>query len=95
MQLVGASLHYCLVLLGLLHPRLPEIPARLWLGFGVLLGKVMVYPIFTALYLLAVTPTALFVRLTGRDPLARKAPPRDSYWVDREPVPVERYERQF
>jgi hypothetical protein len=94
-QWAAGGLHYALVLLGLIHPRLPEYPARLWIGFGRLLGKVMGVPIFVLLYLLAVTPTALVVRMFGRDPLERNAPPKDSYWIDREPVSVERYERQF
>lgn len=91
----AAVFHYALVVLGLIDPRLPEYPARWWLRFGLLLGRVMTVPIFVLMYLLAVTPTALLVRLLGRDPLDREGASKKSYWVDREPVPVERYERQF
>jgi len=90
-----AAAHVALVLLGLLNPRLPEVPGRWWTKFGELMGKAMAYPIFALIYYVAVTPTALLVRLFGTDPLRRKAPPQESYWIVREPAPKERFERQF
>jgi len=90
-----AAAHFALVLVGLVNPRLPEGPARLWTKFGETLGKVMVFPIFGLLYYLVVTPTALLVRLFGTDPLRRKAPPQESYWIVREPAAKERFERMF
>lgn len=91
----AAVAHYALVVLGLIHPRLPEVPARAWIGFGLLLGRWVPIPIFAAIYYLVLTPTALLVRTFGTDPLRRKAPPDESYWVDHEPPAKERYERQF
>lgn len=90
-----AAAHAALVLAGLVNPRLPEVPARAWLAFGKALGRWMAYPIFTLLYFVAVTPTALLVRVLGKDPLARRGPPASSYWVRRKPSPKERFERQF
>lgn len=90
-----AAAHAGLVLTGLVHPRLPELPGRAWIAFGKGLGRWMAYPIFALLYFVAVTPTALLVRLFGKDPLARRAPPASSYWVQRKPAPKERFERQF
>jgi saxitoxin biosynthesis operon SxtJ-like protein len=91
----AAAAHVALVLAGLVNPRLPEVPGRLWIGFGTLLGKVVAVPLFAALYFLVVSPTAVLVRLCAGDPLKRKAPPQESYWIDRDPVPPERFERQF
>jgi hypothetical protein len=71
------------------------VPGRLWIGFGMLLGKVVAVPLFAVLYYLVVTPTAVLVRLFVGDPLKRRAPPQASYWIDRDPVPPERFERQF
>jgi len=92
---IAACVHYTLVVLGLLHPKLPELPFRAWMKFGEWLGKVMAVPIFSLMYFLAVTPTALAVRMFGKNPLGLNDPPQDTYWVDREPVAKERYERQF
>jgi len=87
--------HYGLVLLGLIHPKLPEYPAKWWIAFGKGLGKFMSVPIFALLYFLAVTPTAVIVRLFGHDPLRNDDAGADTYWRDHEPQPKERFERQF
>ncbi len=92
---VGLGLHYALVLLGLLHPLWPIAPAKLWVGFGKLIGLVMEWPIFGGIYYLVVTPTALLVRLFSGDPLQRKAAPEESYWQEHVPPAKERYKRQF
>lgn len=89
------GLHYVLVLLGLIDPRWPITPFRWWIAFGHLLGRVFAIPVFALMYLLAVTPMALLMRALGKDPLQRKAPPQESYWVDHEPPPREKLERQF
>ena len=97
LELAGAAAaaHAALVLAGLVNPRFPEAAGRLWLRFGETLGRWMAVPIFALLYFLAVTPTALLVRLLGKDPLRRSAPRAESYWVKRHPAPPERFERQF
>lgn len=91
----GWTVHYSLVLLGLLHPLWPAAVARAWNLFGVLIGKVMIYPMFALIYYGAVTPTALLVRLLAKDPLARNAPPGESYWTKHTSPEREQYERQF
>lgn len=91
----AAAAHAALVLAGLVNPRFPELPGRAWIGFGLLLGRFMSWPIFALLYWVAVTPMALLVRLFGADPLRRRAAPAESWWIVREPSPKERFERQF
>ena len=89
------GLHYLLVLTGLLHPRWPEVVFRGWIRFGQLLGEIVNFPLFSAIYFLAVTPLALCMRITGNDPLRRKAPPEESYWEDHETRGPDRFHRQF
>ena len=88
-------MHYALVLLGLLHPLWVEYPAKAWMAFGKAVGHVMSYPLFAILYYFAVTPTALLVRLFGKDPLRLKREDVESYWLPHEPPDHERYKRQF
>lgn len=92
---IAAGVHYALVLAGLLHPLWVVKVANVWIGFGEILGKVFVYPVFGLIYYGVVTPTALLMRAFGKDPLSRKAPPSETYWVPHEPPGRERYERQF
>lgn len=91
----AVTLHYAIVLAGLVQPVFVARIGDVWAGFGTLLGKVMVYPIFAVIYYLVVTPTGLLLRLFGKDPLARNAPAKPTYWKTREPPKKERYERQF
>jgi hypothetical protein len=92
---VATAIHILLVLVGLLNPHLPEVPGSLWLRLGATLGRWATLPIFALLWFGVVTPTALLVRIFGRDPLARHGPRRDSYWIPRMPSPPERFERQY
>lgn len=94
-MIAALGVHYALVLLGLVHPLLVTFVARAWLAFSEVLGKVMAYPVFGAVYFLVVTPTGLLLRASGRDPLRRKAPPGDSYWTPHRAPDKARYERQF
>ena len=89
------GVHYALVVAGLVHPLAVAAVAKAWAAFGTVLGKVMAYPVFTVIYIVAVTPTALLARALGKDPLGTRGPPRDTYWTPHEPPPKERYERQF
>jgi hypothetical protein len=59
---------------------------RLWIGFGALLGRIISPIMLFLVYCIAVVPTGLIMRLTGKDPLHRRFD-RDagSYWVHRVP----------
>jgi len=59
---------------------------RFWMRFGLLLHKITNPIIMGLVFYLAVTPTALIMRLLGKDPLTRKIDPEaESYWIDRKP----------
>src|SRR5215472_16598530 len=73
-------------LVALRKPALLATPSRLWTKLGVLLGKV-VSPIAVATLLYGVlTPVAMVIRVTGRDPLRLNLDrDADSYWIIRNP----------
>lgn len=59
---------------------------RLWIKFGLLLGKVVSPIALGILFYGVVTPIGLLVRLTGKDPLRLKFDPAaSSYWIPRTP----------
>jgi hypothetical protein len=70
----------------LLAPQVLTPLNRLWMAFGRLLHKIVSPVILGLLFLVAVVPTGLILRLTGKDPLRlkfdRQAP---SYWQPRTP----------
>ena len=71
---------------------------RLWMAFGLLLGKIISPIMLLLVYIVAVVPTGLILRLRGKDPLHRRFDrAAASYWVHRNPPgkPDETMGRQF
>ena len=57
-----------------------------WMRFGELLNKIVSPVVMGAIFFVVFMPVALFMRLTGRDALARRYEPAlPSYWKRRDP----------
>lgn len=70
----------------LLVPRLLSPLNVLWFRFGMLLHIVVNPLVMGFLFFVTVTPTALVMRLFGKDPLRlRLDKSADSYWIERTP----------
>lgn len=91
--IAAAFLAVTLVRPAVLHPL-----NRLWMRFGLLLGRI-VNPAVTALLFFAVfTPVGLLARWLGKDPLRLQREPRSaSYWIPRQSAgsPRETLKKQF
>jgi hypothetical protein len=86
------------LILTLAAPKVLTPLNRLWLAFGMLLGRVISPSMLFIVYLIAVVPTGLLMRLFGKDPLHRRFDPKaTSYWVHRVPPgkPDATMSRQF
>ena len=70
----------------LIRPSLLAPLNRLWLKFGLLLNRIVSPLVMGLLFYLVMTPIALIMRMTGKDPLRLKydAAAR-SYWIPRQP----------
>jgi hypothetical protein len=76
------------VILGisLVYPSLLAPFNRLWMQFGLLLHKVTNPIIMGLVFFVTVTPTALILKIMGKDPLNRKIDREaTSYWIERRP----------
>ena len=74
-------------LLSFLQPRALSPLNRIWFRLGKLLHAIVNPLVLGQLFYTAVTLTAVFMRLIGKDPLHRRFDPNiDSYWIPREPV---------
>lgn len=72
--------------LALAAPGLLAPLNRLWYRFGLLLHKIMQPLIMGLLYVVAIVPVGLALKLAGKDLLRLKREPEaDSYWIPREP----------
>ena len=71
---------------------------RAWLRAGRLLSHIVTPMILGVIYVLAIVPVAMLMRLARRDAMARRLEPaRGSYWIERAPdrPAAERLSQQF
>ena len=72
--------------LALAWPRRLHWPNLAWTRFGLLLGKIVNPLAMALLFLVAVVPIAVLLRLWGKHPLRLKFEPgAPSYWIPRQP----------
>ena len=70
--------------LGLLTPGVLRPLNILWFKFGLLLGRIIAPIVISLLFFIAVTPTALVMRLLRKDLLSLKFDRKaKSYWISR------------
>ncbi len=70
----------------LVRPRLLAPLNRLWFLFGKALHRVVSPLVMGLIFFTTVTPTALIMRLVGKDPLNRRFEPEArTYWIERDP----------
>lgn len=66
-----------------LIPPIGRLLYIVWMGFGLTLGLVTSPIIMFALFLILITPVALFFKVTGRDTMRRRLDEKsDSYWEE-------------
>lgn len=87
-------------LLWLVYLAWPAARPRIWIGWMVAVfpvGWIVSHAILTVVYFLVLTPVGILLRLTGRDPLARRRRKREeTAWTPRRaPEDDSRYFRQF
>ncbi len=94
---ISGALGALLIVAGLFVPPAARAFHTAWMKFAEGLGYVNSRVLLTLMYYLAVTPYGLISRLAGRDPLRRRAPRGESYWVERKRTRQERerFERLF
>ena len=71
------------LILGLINSKFLKPLNKLWFKFGLLLGKVVSPLIMGIIFFLVVTPTALIMRIIGKDLLNLKFNNKKSYWIEK------------
>lgn len=87
-----------MLVLALAWPAALKWPNRLWLKLGESLHRVTSPIAVGLIYVIAIVPFGVAMRLAGKDPLRlRWAPKESSYWIRRDPPgrADERMKRQF
>jgi len=79
-----------LILLAIVRPSTLTPVAKVWLGLGKITHKVFSPIILSFVYLIAVVPTGVYLKVTRQDPLRLKLEPKaKTYWIDREEPNIE------
>lgn len=82
----GLFLACTAALLAIMAPDSLSPLSRLWMGVGLLIGKVVNPIVFGVMFFGLITPIGWVARVKGRDALRLKAQTQtDSHWVDRTP----------
>ena len=83
------------ILLAYFSPKLLVIPNKLWFKFGLFLGAFIAPIVMAFVYVIAVLPVGLIMRLLGKDLLNQKLNKNTkSYWVERD-QPIGSMKNQF
>ena len=69
--------------LGLINSKILTPLNKIWFKFGLLLGRIVSPVIIGFIFFLVVTPTALIMRLIGKDLLNLKFSKHKSYWIEK------------
>ncbi len=85
------------IVVGILRPRWMRSVFVGWMWAAFPIGWTVSHLLMGAIYYLAITPIGWIIRLSGRDPLARRFDRKsETYWTPRaEDVEPSRYFRQF
>ena len=71
------------LILGLINSKVLTPLNKIWFKFGILLGRVISPLIMSIIFFLVVTPTALIMRIIGKDLLSLKFNNKKSYWIEK------------
>jgi hypothetical protein len=71
-----------LLFLGIVFPRVLFYPNQAWMAFAEGLSYISTRIILAFVYFVVITPIGLIKRMTGWDPLSRRAARSESYWRD-------------
>jgi glucan phosphoethanolaminetransferase (alkaline phosphatase superfamily) len=81
---VAGGISVALILIGLLVPPLARAFHRAWMSLAAVLGYINSRILLFLMFYGIVTPYGMISRLVRRDPLNRRAPAKESYWIARE-----------
>ena len=82
------------LVLGFINSKVLSPFNKLWFKFGLLLGKIVSPLIMGIIFFLVVTPTALIMRIIGKDLLDLKFNKKNSYWIEKK-GPKSKMKNQF
>lgn len=81
--------------MGLLMPMALNPVYKIWMRFGLLMGKIMTPLIMSIVFYIVITPVGLFRRIFAKDSLAREFDETETYRVPSKKPSVKNLERPY
>ena len=81
------------LIITIINPNLFAFLNKLWIKFGILLGKIITPIIMGLVFFFLVTPTGIFVKILKKDVMGLKRG-ANTYWINREDK-VQSMKKQF
>ena len=72
------------LILGILNSEILTPLNKIWFKIGILLGNVISPIVMSIIFFLVVTPTALIMKILGKDLLNLKKNTKNSYWIKKQ-----------
>ena len=72
------------LVLGIINSKVLTPLNRLWIKFGILLGKIVNPVVMGIIFFIVVTPISLILKVIGKDTLNLKKNNSKSYWIQKE-----------
>ena len=72
------------LVLGIINSKVLTPLNRLWIKFGILLGKIVSPVVMGIIFFIVVTPISLILKVIGKDTLNLKKNNSKSYWIQKE-----------
>ena len=83
-KIIPFILSLVFLILGLINSKLLTPLNKLWLKIGEILGRIIAPIVIAIVFFLVITPTAIIMRLLGKDLLKKKYDSKSkSYWINR------------
>ena len=82
-----------LLIVTIIKPNLFTFPNKLWIQFGILLGKIISPIVMGLVFFSVLTPIGILVRILNKDIMGLKRT-KNSYWIKRE-YKVQSMKKQF
>ena len=78
-------------ILGLIYPKILLWPYKKWMQFGNILGWINSGIVLGLVFVLALQPIAIIMKLIGHDPLRKKLKSQDTYKESKENYQIDLY----
>ena len=93
-RIIPICISLVFLILGLFNSNFLKPLNFLWMKFGILLGNIISPIVLGIIFFLVITPTAMIMKILGKDLLSLKKNKNNTYWIEKS-GPKSKMKNQF